>query len=184
MLIFETERIGGLVYYNFTIMAKRLTIFGVFFITFFLGACSNDEVSKEDEVRQFIESGVLAAESRSHKDLAALIDKSYKDDKKQDKNRLMSLVQTYFYMHKNIHLFVKIDEIVFQGENGAFVSMYVAMAGSVISDASMLSSLRAKTYKFELQLIKEDEWLVSQAKWGKSSLKDMIKLKHAQMGDQ
>ncbi len=165
-------------------MAKRLTIFSVFFVAFFLWGCSDDEVSKEDEVRQFIESGVLAAETRSHRDLAALIDKDYKDDKKQNKNRLMGLVQAYFYMHKNIHLFVKFDEIVFQGEDKAFVSMYVAMAGSVIADASMLSSLRAKTYKFELQIIKKDEWLVNQAKWERSNLKDMIKLKHAQMGDQ
>jgi len=162
-------------------MTKRLTIFGVFFVAFFLWGCSDDEVSREDEVRQFIESGVRAAESRSHKDLAALFDKDYKDDKKQDKNRLMSLVQTYFYRHKNIHLFIKFDEIIFQGEDRAFVSMYVAMAGSVISDASMLSSLRAKTYKFELQLIKKDEWLVSQAKWERSNLKDMVKIKHAQI---
>ena len=43
--------------------------------------------------------------------------------------------------------------------NQASVSLYVAMASTVISDVSALSSLSARIYRFELQLVKQDDWL-------------------------
>ncbi|MCW8922899.1 MAG: hypothetical protein OQK69_04630 [Gammaproteobacteria bacterium] len=164
-------------------MINKLTFFFVFLVIQFLSACSDGELSKEDEVRQFIDAGVLAAENRSRKDLAVLIDEAYKDIKRHDKNKLMGLMQAYFYMHKNIHLFTKYDEIIIQDENRALVTMYVAMAGNVISDVNALASLRAKVYRFELQLIKKEDWLVNSASWQVASLKDMIKVKHAQLDD-
>ena len=74
-------------------------------------------------------------------------------------------------------MFIKIDDILLQDDKTASVSLYAAMAGTVISDLSMLSSLRAQVYRFDLQLIKSDSWLINQAKWQRSSLKDMIKIK-------
>ena len=165
-------------------MLKKLTVFGLFCAFFFLYACSGEEVSKEDQVRQVIESARLAAENRSPKDVALLVDGLYSDDKAHDKKKLIGLVSAYFYMHKNIHLFTKIDEIIFPEENKAFATMYVAMAGSVISDASVLTSLRAKIYKFELQLIKKEEWLINKAKWERSSFKDMMNIKPTEKGYQ
>jgi uncharacterized protein (DUF2237 family) len=36
----------------------------------------------------------------------------------------------------------------------------------VISDASLLASLRARVYRFELELAKpDDEWLLQSARW-------------------
>lgn len=165
-------------------MLKKLTVLNLFCALFFLYGCSDDEVSKEDQVRQMIESGRLAAENRSSKDVAVLVDTLYGDNKAHDKKKLISLVRAYFYMHKNIHLFTKIDEIVFPEENKASATMYVAMAGTVISDASILTSLRAKIYKFELQLIKKDKWLLKQAKWERSSFKDMMNIKPTEKGYQ
>ncbi|MDH5388725.1 MAG: hypothetical protein OEY06_09765 [Gammaproteobacteria bacterium] len=161
---------------------KKLTVLNLFCALFFLYACSGDEVSKEDQVRQVIESAKLAAENRSPKDVAVLIDGLYSDDKAHDKKKLISIVSAYFYMHKNIHLFTKIDEIVFPEDDKAIATVYVAMAGSVISDTSVLTSLRAKIYKFELQLIKKEEWLLKQAKWERSSFKDMMNIKPTEKG--
>ena len=41
------------------------------------------------------------------------------------------------------------------------------------ADASLLSSLRAKIYKFDLELIKQDKWLLQWASWQAASLGDM-----------
>ena len=161
-------------------MIKKFPIYFLFFSVVFLTACSADEISKEDEIRQIIESGKLAAENRNHNNLADLMAKSYSDNKGYDKQQLINLVRAYFFRHKNIHLFIKIDEITFKGENKVFVNMYVAMAGNVISDVNLLSSLRAKIYRFELQLIKQDEWLINQAKWQRSSFKEMMNPQHNQ----
>lgn len=154
-------------------MTKKVTVLGILCITFLLHACSGSEISREDEIKQYIEAGVKAAEDRSSSDLAELIDESYLDHKNLNKTQITKLARLYFFKHKNIYLFTKIDSIEFVTENQALVTLHVAMAGSVISDASVLSSLRAKIYKFELELIKQEEWLLQRAKWEVAGLGDM-----------
>ena len=156
-------------------MTRTIKFILIVNLFFFLIACSGDELSKEDQILQTIDAVKVAAENRSHKDVAAFIHKSYGDHKGLDKNQLLSKIGGYFLMHKNIHLFTKIEKMVFHSENKVLVTLYVAMAGNVISDASVLSSLRAKIYKFELQLIKEDEWLLQLADWERSSAKEMMR---------
>ncbi len=134
-------------------------------VLFLLQACEDKALSREDEIRQFIERGIQAAEDRSANDLEGLIHASYKDEKKLDKLQLVKLARLYFFRHKNIFLFKKIREISFYSDTEASVVLHVAMAGSVISDASMLSGLRARIYRFELELVKEGEWLLQKAAW-------------------
>jgi len=86
---------------------------------------------------------------------------------------LTKLARLYFFRHKNIYLFTKIREIKFYSESRASVTVYVAMAGSVIADVSVLSSLRARVYKFELDLVKQDEWLLEQASWQPANMSEM-----------
>ena len=52
--------------------------------------------------------------------------------------------------------------------------VHVAMAGTAMSDLNAISRLRARVYKFELQLIKEDVWLLQQARWKPADIKDML----------
>lgn len=130
-----------------------------------LTACSDSRLSPEDEIRQYIKAGVEAAEARDAGDLAGLIHENYRDKNQQPKAQLKKLATLYFFRHKNIHLFTKINEIDFLSPTEAQVTMHVAMAGTIISDASVLSSLRARIYKFELSLLKEDEWLLTAASW-------------------
>ncbi len=154
-------------------MIRKVPVFGIFWIVFLLIGCSDEKLSREDEIKQFIESGIEAAENRSSSDLAELIDENYLDDKALNKMQLTRLVRLYFFRHKNIYLFTKIDEIEFLTENEALVTLHVAMAGSVISGVSALSSLRAETLKFELELIKRDEWLLRRAKWQRAGIEEM-----------
>ena len=154
-------------------MTKKGAVLGILCITFFLQACSGSAISREDEIKQYIETGVKAAENRSSSDLAELIDESYLDQKGLNKKELTKLVRLYFFRHKNIYLFTKLDGIDFLSENEAIVTLRVAMAGSVISDVNALTSLRAKIYQFELQLVKDEEWLLHHAKWQSASMGDM-----------
>jgi hypothetical protein len=154
-------------------MIAKTLIFGTFCLAILLNACSDDELTREDEIKLYIESGVKAAENRSSDDLAELIDEGYLDDRTLSKTQLTKMAQLYFFRHKKIFLFTKMDTIEFLTENEALVTLHVAMAGSVISDASVLSSLRAETYKFDLELIKQDEWLLRRASWQRASLGDL-----------
>lgn len=154
-------------------MLSKLQLYCFLCLFVMIGACSDKPLSAEEQIRQFIDNGISAAEDRSHRDLGELIDESYLDQKGLNKTQLIKLSKLYFFRHKNIFLFKKINEIDFVAENEATVSLHVAMAGSTISDASALLSLRAKIYRFELELVKKDDWLLRDARWSPASMADM-----------
>lgn len=154
-------------------MIKKSVLIFFLMLTVFLNGCDDQALSPEDEVRNYINRGVAAAESRSAGDLGEMIYDLYLDHKGLGKQQTVKLLRLYFFKHKNIFLFTKIRDITFPTAQEATVSLHVAMAGSVIADASMLSSLRARVYKFELSLIKQDEWLLKYAKWQPASMGDM-----------
>ncbi len=137
-----------------------------------LPACS-DGTSPEDEIRVYIAAAVDAAEARDAGDLADMIDAAYRDEQGHDKKRLGSMLRAYFFRHKNIHLFSKIGAIEMLADNRAQVHLHVAMAGSVIADVNALAALRAQIYAFELTLVKDDDWLLQQARWRPAGIADL-----------
>jgi len=154
-------------------MKSSFPVFCLVWAVLLLQACSETANPPEDQIRQFIESGVEAAENRSLDDLSDLIHGNYLDQKGYNKQRLGGLLRAYFFRHKDIYLFTKIEEINLFAENQATVLLYVAMAGSVISDVDAIVALRARIYQFELQLIKEDDWLLHHATWKPASALDL-----------
>ncbi len=154
-------------------MPKIIQIYYFFSIVVLVCACTESPLSKEDQIRHYIDTGISAAESRSHSDLADLIDNSYRDQKSLGKTQLVKLMRAYFFRHRNIFLLTKIEAIDFPADDEAIVTLHVAMAGSVISDASVLANLRARIYRFELQLVQADSWLLREASWQIASMVDM-----------
>ena len=132
-------------------------------------ACSDDG-SAEDQIRHLIDNAVQAAEDRSVDGLAELMHTDFIDQQGNNLKQVSKLLRVYFFRHKNIHLFTRVDGIEMLTDNQASVSLHVAMAGTVISDVDALSSLSARIYRFELQLIKQDDWLLRHASWAPASL--------------
>lgn len=138
-----------------------------------LQACSDDGDSAEIQIRNYIEAGVEAAEARKTGALGNMVYDGYLDQQGYNKKQLTGLLRAYFFQHRNIHLFTRIEEIELLGENQAQVRLHVAMAGSAISDIDAISALRARIYRFELRLIKDDEWLLQHASWKPASIVDL-----------
>lgn len=138
-----------------------------------LQACSSGGDSAQDQIREYIETGIEAAEERSTADLGDMIYGNYLDQKGHNKQQLIGLLRAYFFRHKNIYLFSRIDDIELLGENHALVRLHVAMAGSVISDVAAVSALRARIYSFELRLIRDGDWLLRHASWAPASIVDL-----------
>jgi len=63
------------------IILNKILIGCLLCTTLFLQACTDKPVSREDEIRLYIEKGVAAAEDRNAEDLAELIDADYRDEK-------------------------------------------------------------------------------------------------------
>jgi hypothetical protein len=143
-------------------------------ITLLIISCHKQTTSPEDEIRQFIASGIEYAEQRNSGDLKDMIRNNYSDQKGYDKKQLVSLMRIYFLRNKSIYLLYKIKDIKITGNQNATVQLYVAMAGKQVSDITLLSNYRASIYRFELQLIKpDDEWLLERARWARASAIDM-----------
>ena len=138
-----------------------------------LQACSDVAGTPEEAVRALVESAEDAAERRSTDDLVELVHDDYRDQQGYNKKQVGGLLRAYFFRNKNIHLFTRIDEIEWQGDERATVSLHVAMAGTAISDVDALASLRARIYRFELELVKQGDWRVQHASWEPASLLDM-----------
>jgi len=132
-------------------------------------ACSDDS-SPDDQIRRLIDSGVQAGEARSVDDLSELLHANFVDQQGHNAGQSARLLRAYFFRHKNINLFSRIDDIEMLSAKQASVSLYVAMASTVISDVSALSSLSARIYRFELQLVKQDDWLIRHASWEPASI--------------
>jgi cyanophycinase-like exopeptidase len=135
-----------------------------------LQACTSDIDSPEAQIQRFIDSAVQAAEARSVDGLGELLHRDYVDQHGNNRQQLGRLLRAYFFRHKNIHLFTRIDDIEILADNQASVSLHVAMAGTVISDIDALASLQARIYRFELQMVREDDWLLRHASWAPAKL--------------
>ena len=152
------------------LLSRRLSILT---LTAILVACSGDDISPEDAIRDLVDRGVDAAEQRSVDGLRDLVHRSYRDQRGMNKQQLGGLLQGYFIRHRNIHLFTRIRRVELFGDDQAEVELYLATAGSVISDIDAISRLAANIYKIDLELVLEDEWQVRKARWAPASPGDI-----------
>ena len=154
--------------------SPRFIIFWAVLFSFILSACADKE-SPEDQLRRFVETGVMAAESRDVLAIRGLISEGYRDDGGRDRRRLAGLATGYFLRHKNIYLFTKINKIHFPVAGQSRVEVFVAMTGLPVTGAEALFDLRADVYRFELTLINEsDDWLLKKASWQRASIDDLL----------
>jgi len=144
-------------------------------LTFNLQGCS-DEDPAEQQVRHYIDSAILATESRDLGDFRALIDDNYRDAQGHDKKTLSRMAAGYFLRNRNIHLFSKINHIHFPNPEQAEVQLYLAMTGQAVSDLDSLFSLRAELYQFDIKLVKKDgDWLLNNARWQRVRQDELMK---------
>ena len=151
------------------VKSTRATVF-LLTVLLYVAACSDAPDSPEAQIERFIETGVAAAERRSVDDLAELVHADYLDQQGRNRKQLGLLLRAWFFRHKNIHLFTRIDNIEILADNRANVNLHVAMAGTVISDVDALASLSARIYRFELQLVKQQDWLLRHASWAPAAI--------------
>jgi hypothetical protein len=138
-----------------------------------LAACAAETESPEVQIRQLIEMAVEAAESRSASRLEELMHPNYLDQRGNRRDQTVLMMRGLFFRHKNVYLFTKIGHIDIQSETQASLHMHVAMAGNSISDVSALAGLRARLYRFELHLIRDESWRVLQASWRPAELSEV-----------
>ena len=129
-------------------------------------ACAAAPESPEGQVRSFLGEMEAAAEDREIKALKAAVAEDYADDRGNDRRAIVQLLTLHFLRNESIHMLSRIAAVEIVPPASASVTVYVAMAGRPIPDAAILAELRADLYRFDFELLRnDDEWQVKQADW-------------------
>ena len=146
---------------------NRLASFLFCVILFQATGCSDSD-SPEQQIKNYIAAGKLAAESRKLGDFKKLIADDFRDSQGHDKTSMVRIAAGYFLRNKNIHLFTQINDIYFPHPDQADVRMYIAMTGQAVHDINSIFNLRADLFEFELKLVRQDgDWLLQNARWSR-----------------
>jgi len=141
---------------------------------FLLSACSEQELSPEEQVIQAIESLQAAVEAGSLSEASGWIAGNYRDRYHPDKRAAVSALFRYTRRHKNLYLFSRIQEVeILPGGTRATAVVQVAMTAQPVESAQTLLQLKADLYRFDVQLAwNEDEntWQVTGSSWKRANL--------------
>lgn len=136
-------------------------------------ACSDGPVSDEDQLKALIEQAETRAEERKTSELMEMVADSFTGARRYDKKQLEKLLRLYFFRHQKIYLLTRVKALQLTAADHANVTVFVAMAGTAISEIAQITSLRGNIYRFDLEFIKDDDWLLSAATWQRARIEDL-----------
>jgi hypothetical protein len=156
-------------------MMNRLTSLSLLItIVFFLTTgCSNE--TPEDQVRQYIKNAEKLVEENEIGKIKELIADNYNDEQGKSKKDIIAYLTYQLLTQRSIHLFTSIDTIDIPTEAQAHATVFVAMTGQPIDNASSLLQIRADIYRFNFTLQKIDnKWMLVSSTWQPALLDDLV----------
>lgn len=141
-----------------------------------LPACSGEPDSPEAQVRDLLRRAELAAEDRDSEELLNFVSDDYSDSRGHDKQRIIGLLNYYFFRNKSIHLLTQVQRITITEPGRAETTVFVAMAGRPISGTEELSRIRADLHRFDFVISNggDRDWQVTGAEWRRAKVGDFL----------
>jgi len=128
-----------------------------------LTACGGPEAGPEEQLRQWVSHGEVAAEAKERRELVGMISPAYTDARGNERSDIENILRAYFFRQNSITLLTKIEEVRLIADSAAEIELTVGMAGQ--NDGVL--GFSADAYRFELELTQEgDDWLLISARWG------------------
>jgi hypothetical protein len=128
-----------------------------------LTACGGPEAGPEEQLRQWVSLGEVAAEAKERRELIGMISPAYTDARGNERSDIENILRAYFFRQNSITLLTKIEEVRLIADSAAEIELTVGMAGQ--NDGVL--GFSADAYRFELELTHEgDDWLLISARWG------------------
>lgn len=125
-------------------------------------ACGEPPEEPEEALRAWVAKGHELAEAKDRDALVDMISPSYTDGRGNGRDDIDKLFRLYFLRVHNVALITKIEELaVYQGTAGRVV-LTVGMAGT--HDGTF--GFSADAYRFEMEFERDDDWLLTSARWG------------------
>lgn len=139
------------------------TLFTVGIVAFVAAGCGQPASAPEQELREWVATGIEAAENKERRKLMGMISTSYTDARGNERGDIENMLRVYFHRQNRITLLPKIEEITVYDETAGKVLMTVGMAGT---NEGVLG-FSADAYRFALELEKDnDDWQLISARWG------------------
>jgi hypothetical protein len=128
-----------------------------------LTACGKPPTAPEEELRNWVASGVEAVEAKERRRLVGMISPAYADARGNDRNAVENTLRAYFMRMNNVQLVTSIEDIRVIGDSAAEVVIKVGMAGT--HDGVL--GFSADAYRFAFELERDgDDWQLIAARWG------------------
>ena len=139
-----------------------------------LFSCSTNS-SPDDIVVDFVSEAEHAVEDRNGRKLRGLISENYHDEKGRRKEDVASTASGYLFRNKSLHVFSRISEVTQTTEGEISATLLVALAGKPINDVSVLPTLNADFYWFEIKLFQEGkDWKLGSVLWRQAMVNDFL----------
>ena len=128
-----------------------------------ISACGGPATPAEQQLRDWVDRGVAAAEAKERRRLVQMISPAYADARGNERDAVENMLRVYFMRMNSVELITSIDEIKVIGDSAAEVLLTVGMAGT--HDGVL--GFSADAYQFALELEQDgDDWQLISARWG------------------
>lgn len=142
--------------------ARRYSLLAAL-LAVFISACGGPATPVEEELRDWVQRGVEAAEAKKRRDLMKMISPAYADARGNKRDGVEDVFRFYFLRMNTVELLTAIEEITVMGDSAAEVLLTVGMAGT--HDGVL--GFSADAYQFSLELERDDsDWQLISARWG------------------
>jgi len=137
-------------------------------------ACSRPPPTPEDEIRQLIADLEDAVREKNIAKLKGHVSEHYLDAKQRTKQDIKGILAYYFLQNRSIHLLTRVQSVRFPEPDLAEITVFAAMAGTKIPDATLLPKIDADLYRFDATLKKESDetWRLQEASWHPATTED------------
>lgn len=137
-------------------------------------SCSKDS-KPEDIVKKFISLCEEAVKDRNGRSLRGLISDRYHDQQGRTKQDLSPIISGYILRNRSIHIFSRLESISSPSPDQINATILVAMAGRPVTKVSMLPTVNADMYWFDIVLDNEKgEWRLTSSVWRQAMLDDFL----------
>jgi hypothetical protein len=127
-------------------------------------------------------------EAVRHKDMANLqghVSERYIDEEQRDKQALKGILTYYFLRNRSIHVLTRIHSIELRQPGSAEITVFAALAGTQIPNASWLPRVQADLYRFDANWEKENDgvWRLLAASWHPATTEDFSQPRRQALGN-
>ena len=153
---------------------SRLLFALALLVALLLPAACSEQQGPEAIARSFVEACTEAARERQIRDLRALIAEAYNDPAGRTARDVLAVAAGYLMRNRSVHIYTRLQAATEQDGRIA-ATVLAALAGRPIGDVTMLPSINADMYRFDLELVEENgDWRLAGATWRTALVDDFF----------